>query len=418
MTNVRLKSVVRNVIQKSDGEQHPFLGLEDIEGGTGRLLVEDLPVKTADDSICHRPGDVLFSKLRPYLAKSHLPTAEGTNTSELLVLRPGPEIDSRFLLHVTLSTPWVEWANTTAYGTKMPRTSWDLVGGYQTWLPPLEEQRRIADFLDAETTHIEQLSALRKRSFSLLSERAASQMDLAVRGLPAPRTKRADYTPLGEIPSNWLEARLRSIDCEVQTGPFGSQLHAEDYVEGAWPVINPANITPAGLIADPSITVPTKVRDRLARHVLREGDVIFGRRGELGRASIVQSEQEGWVCGTGSLRVRFRDNAFHSGYLRRYLTISAVRHYFRLQAIGSTMPNLNTGILLSMPLLLPDPAEQATASRRCDEIDAWSVKATSSVDRQVQLLAERRQALITAAVTGQFDVSTASGRYVTDGVRA
>ncbi|MFE1325810.1 hypothetical protein [Streptomyces sp. NPDC058741] len=418
MIHVRIKSVVRNVVQKSDGASTPFLGLEDIESGTGRLLVKELPLKAAEDSICHESGDVLFSKLRPYLAKSYLPHATGTGTGELLVLRPSVEVDANFLLYVTLSSPWVEWASTTAYGTKMPRTSWELVGDYRTWLPPLEEQRRIADFLDAETARIDRLAQLRSRSLDLLSERAVAHVDSAVRGGSTDQTRQAEYSPLGQIPAHWREGRLRSVDCDVQTGPFGSQLHAEDYIADGWPVINPANITPSGLVADGHVTVSSETRKRLARHILQAGDVVFGRRGELGRAGVVSTEQVGWVCGTGSLRVRFRENAFHSGYLRRYLTIPAVRHYFQLHAIGSTMANLNSSILLNMPLLIPEIRDQVSIAAACDEIEKQAARRTALVKRQLVLLSERRQSLITAAVTGQFDVSTASGRNVTDGVTA
>ncbi len=162
MSRVRVKAVVLNVIEKSDGSAQPFIGLEHVQGGTGKLTVDELPIKSAEDSFCHKPGDVLFSKLRPYLAKSVQPVFHGTGTGELLVMRPQGHVDARYLLYQTLSSPWLEWANTTSYGTKMPRTSWDSVGEYRIWLPALDEQRRIADFLDAETSRIDAMRRLRK----------------------------------------------------------------------------------------------------------------------------------------------------------------------------------------------------------------------------------------------------------------
>ncbi|MGC0403811.1 type I restriction enzyme S subunit [Streptomyces sp. SAI-126] len=331
----------------------------------------------------------------------------------LLRLRPRDDrADGRFLEWWARSAFGSGVFASIASGANIYHISAERVRALPIELPPLEEQRRIADFLDAETARIGRLEQLRLRSLDLLREQTVARVDSAVRGDSTGQTRQAEYSPLGQIPANWREGRLRSVDCDVQTGPFGSQLHAEDYIAGGWPVINPANITPSGLVADVRVTVSSEIRERLERHILQAGDVIFGRRGELGRAGVVSTEQAGWVCGTGSLRVRFRENAFHSGYLRRYLTIPAVRHYFQLHAIGSTMANLNSSILLNMPLLLPEIRDQVSIARACDEIEDQMTHRGTLVKRQLTLLAERRQALITAAVTGQFDVSTADGRGI------
>lgn len=339
--------------------------------------------------------------------------------NHIFAVRPDLQrLSGRFLAYLTQSLYGRHYFESTGTRTtNLASTNSSKIQNFPLPLPPLGEQRRIADFLDAETARIDRLVELRTRSMTLLTERLTARMDATVRGVGVAGPKQlSDYAPLGEVPLHWRQGRLRSIDCEVQTGPFGSQLHAEDYVDGAWPVVNPANITSAGLVADHRVTVPDDVRARLQRHVLRTGDVVFGRRGELGRAGIVEEAQEGWICGTGSLRVRFATDSFHPGYLRRYLAIPAVRHYFQLQAIGSTMLNLNSSILLNMPLLLPSPVEQAEIVEQCAEIGNQAAKHRLLVERQIQLLLDRRQSLITAAVTGQFDVSTASGRNVTEGV--
>ncbi|MGW9494205.1 restriction endonuclease subunit S [Streptomyces prasinus] len=332
-------------------------------------------------------------------------------------VRPIGGSDTRYLWYVLQALHSSDWLDVLCNKATIRHLTGEKLGALEVPLPPQEDQRRIAKFLDTETLRIDRLIELRSRTLTLFAEQYASRIDVTVRGGAFPAQKRlAEYTPLGLVPAGWRHGRLRSVDCEVQTGPFGSQLHAEDYVENAWPVVNPANITPAGLIADNQVTVSSEVRARLNRHTLKTGDVVFGRRGELGRAGIVTKHEEGWLCGTGSLRVRFREGSFHPDYLRRYLSIPAVRHYFRLQAIGSTMPNLNSGILLNLPLLLPTLSEQAEIATQCNEIEHKAAQQRLLVERQVQLLRERRRALITAAVTGQFDVSTASGRNVTEGV--
>ncbi|MFF0793037.1 hypothetical protein [Streptomyces spiralis] len=405
----------------------PYLRAANVKDGVLELAdVKSMNFTPAEQQIFSlRVGDVLVTEgsgsLRSVGASAvWRGEIDGVVCFQNTLLRMRPRVgitDGRFLEWWARSAFGSGLFASVATGANIFHISAERVRALPIELPCLEEQRRIADFLDAETTRIDRLVELRTTTLALLTERVTNRLDAAVRGAAAPGPKRlADYSPLGEVPLGWRQGRLRSVDCDVQTGPFGSQLHAEDYVDAAWPVVNPANITPAGLVADNHVTVSDEVRARLERHILRPGDVVFGRRGELGRAGIVTGAQEGWVCGTGSLRVRFAKGAFHPGYLRRYLAIPAVRHYFQLQAIGSTMPNLNSSILLNMPLLLPSLSEQAEIAERCAEIESLAAKHRLLVERQMQLFLDRRQSLITAAVTGQFDVSTASGRNVTEGV--
>ncbi|MFF7715728.1 restriction endonuclease subunit S [Streptomyces sp. NPDC007988] len=405
----------------------PYLRVANVQAGS--LDLESVTEITVPRSVAQRctlrPGDVLMTEGGDLDKLGRGTVWQGEldrclHQNHIFAVRPDPQrLSGRFLAYVTQSLYGRHYFESTGTRTtNLASTNSSKIQSFPLPLPPLNEQRRIADFLDVETARIDRLAQLRSRSLDLLSEQAVARVDSAIRGGSTGRTKQAEYSPLGQIPAHWREGRLRSVDCDVQTGPFGSQLHAEDYVADGWPVINPANITPSGLTADDRVTVSSETRERLARHILQADDVIFGRRGELGRAGVVSTEQAGWVCGTGSLRVRFREHAFHPGYLHRYLTIPAVRHYFQLHAIGSTMANLNTSILLNMPLLLPERRDQVFIAQACDEIEEQTANRAALVKRQLALLAERRQALITAAVTGQFDVSTASGRNVTDGVTA
>jgi type I restriction enzyme S subunit len=278
--------------------------------------------------------------------------------------------------------------------------------------PPLSEQRRIADFLDAETARIDQVVSIRINTTQLVKERMNSAIDRLVRGQHLSATKKADYEPFGKIPSDWGQGRLRSLPCVVQTGPFGSQLHADDYIEGGWPVVNPSNIFEGKLIADERVTVSDETRSRLSRYILAQNDVVFGRRGELGRAAVVRQENVGWVCGTGALRVRFTRPAFDAEFLGRLLGIPAVRFYFETQAVGSTIANLNESILLNMPVLIPPLHVQIEIARICSEVESTHRSLLQAFEQQITLLTERKQALIAAAVTGQFDVTTARGADV------
>ncbi|MEP7378168.1 MAG: restriction endonuclease subunit S [Chloroflexota bacterium] len=172
MDRVPLRAVVSNPTTKAT-EPGPFIALEHLDGAMGRLLPElAIGERPAGDSIEFRPGDVLFGKLRPYLAKSLLVTEQGHCSSELLVLRPDmKKLEPRYLAYVVQTHDFVEWANRDSYGVKMPRTSWQALSGFPLPLPSLDEQREIAEQLDREADRIDLLLELAERERRLLRER-------------------------------------------------------------------------------------------------------------------------------------------------------------------------------------------------------------------------------------------------------
>ncbi|MFM7858954.1 MAG: restriction endonuclease subunit S, partial [Flammeovirgaceae bacterium] len=96
----------------------------------------------------------------------------------------------------------------------------------------------------------------------------------------------------------------------VQIGPFGSQLHASDYVESGIPVVMPKDMINTEISTDSIAYVSEEIANRLSKHRLKAGDLVFARRGDIGRFVIVGSEQTGWLCGTGCIRARFRPNIY------------------------------------------------------------------------------------------------------------
>ncbi|MFB6556460.1 hypothetical protein [Streptomyces sp. NPDC056405] len=388
MRTVRVKYVVRNVVEKSDGTPQPFLGLEDLESRTGRLLTEELPNKAAEDSIRHAPGDVLFSKLRPYLAKSYLPLSPGTGTGELLVMRPDPEIDSRFLMYVTLSAPWVEWANTTAYGTKMPRTSWELVGNYRLGLPPQDEQRRISDFLEVETRRIDHLLDRLRRQRQLVIEREETSIPLTVAGalLNAPPVRTGvPWMPLMHPDAEVLPL-LRVLQLQR-----GVDLSEGQRIDGSVPVI-----TTAGLSGWHNLAIA------------QGPGVVIRRYGSRGNVHWVDNDY--WPHNTTLYVKNFNGNN------RRYCYHLLRALPFEMEQAKAAIPGVNRNDLHRLRVAVLPTALQGRVSRSLDHDMATFQATRERIEKLGRLLAERRQALITAAVTGQFDVTTADGRNVTEGV--
>lgn len=139
----------------------------------------------------------------------------------------------------------------------------------------------------------------------------------------------------------------------IRTGPFGSQLHQSDYSEEGIPVVMPKNII-AGKISTEDIARIGDVHvTRLSQHQLKVGDIVYGRRGDIGRHAFVRESERGWLCGTGCLRISLGDSELDSLFLHYFLDQEDTIGWISNQAVGATMPNLNTSILRSVPITYP-----------------------------------------------------------------
>lgn len=139
----------------------------------------------------------------------------------------------------------------------------------------------------------------------------------------------------------------------IQTGPFGSQLHESDYSDDGTPVVMPKDIV-EGRVSDQSIArISQEHVDRLARHKLTPGDIVYGRRGDIGRRALTTPRESGWLCGTGCLRISPGNAIIDPVFLYYYLGHPDVIGWIANQAIGATLPNLNTGILRSVAITYP-----------------------------------------------------------------
>lgn len=170
----------------------------------------------------------------------------------------------------------------------------------------------------------------------------------------------------------------------IQTGPFGSQLHASDYIEHGIPVVMPANIGDFCIISDSIAMIGKDDAKRLSQHAVIKGDVLFSRRGDVTKCARIKDHEVGWLCGTGCLKVRFGNESIAaSRYVSHYLRLPAVKEWLVRYAVGATMPNLNTSILANIQLAFPVSIKKQT--HVADFLDA--------LDDRIQLLRETNATL-------------------------
>ncbi|WP_104664743.1 restriction endonuclease subunit S [Ensifer adhaerens] len=220
-------------------------------------------------------------------------------------------------------------------------------------------------------------------------------------------------TKLGDdgLPEGWSYGTLNEVASRVsgviQTGPFGSQLHQADYCALGVPVVMPANLTYSGFRDNSEFAyVAEDTANRLAKHRLAKGDIVYGRRGDIGRKALIGDDQAGWLCGTGCLKVRFPASAMPAEFLYYWLDQPAMVEWIRSRAIGATMPNLNTSTLNAMPFL-----------HSSDEVALEFSKIVQSLcllqsvnNRQIQTLGATRDLLLPKLISGEIRLSETEER--------
>lgn len=372
-----------------EAEKLPYIANEDIASWTGKLLRDD-PQPAQADSRKFQADDVLFNKLRPYLAKVfHAPFA-GTSSGELLCLRAGANVLPRYLYHVASSKAFVDAVNAETFGSKMPRADWEIVGHQPLPLPSLETQQLIAAFLDKKTVQIDGLIARKQALLKRLAEMREAIITQAVtKGLnPDASMKDSGIEWFGQIPTHWEVKRLNSF-CDFQSG----KAH-EPFIdpEGAYVCVNARFISTNGQVAK-----------RCAENLspATPGDILMvmsdlpnGRA--LARTFLVD-QRDAYAVNQRVCRIRpYRGNPrYFSHQLNRNPQL--LRH-----DDGNEQTHLPNAAFKQLLLLEPPPEEQQQIvdylAKTLDKQDTLKLRVHTSLNR----LAEYRAALITAAVTGQI----------------
>jgi type I restriction enzyme S subunit len=144
-------------------------------------------------------------------------------------------------------------------------------------------------------------------------------------------------------------------------------IHQSDYVQGGVPLINPSHMIEDKIHPNEDVTVSKAMAKILDAYMIYDGDIVMARRGEVGRIALVTLHENGWLCGTGSFVLRF-SSEIPRDYLRVFFRSNYSRTYLSGEAIGTTMVNLNHGILKKMPIGLPPIAEQHRIVAKVDEL--------------------------------------------------
>jgi type I restriction enzyme S subunit len=387
MSRARLKSLAALVTSCEESRTRPYVALENIESGTGSLVpgteLTEVP-PPANGAAAVERGDVLFGKLRPYLAKCWLVDRPALASTELLCLRPRVGVDSRWLSYVCASRPLVDWAVATSDGTKMPRTSWEKLAEYRLAVPQLRSQRAIADYLDTETARIGVLIAKKRRMIDLLGRRGEALIEQEVRWL------------VDEFGATPLKFAARRVEVGIVVTP------STWYADVGVLALRGVNVKPGSVDLTDVVRISDAGHQLHRKSQLRAGDVVVVRTGQAGAAAVVPPDLDGCNC-IDLVIVRPMSTVLPK-FLEFVLNSDWTQKHIDQFSVGTIQSHFNVGAMKEVPLSLPAPENQLQVVERLNSATQQAAELTSRLARQIELLVEHRQALITAAVTGELEI--------------
>jgi len=416
-----LKYSVKLINEKVDVEENAFIytGLENIESWTGKRI-ETSEYSPEGIANIYQPNDVLFGKLRPYLAKVFLTSNSGCCTSEALVLRNNVDVNPSFLKYFLLSKQFIELVNSSSFGSKMPRASWEFISSLGFLLPSNIEQQTIAKFLDYKTEQIHELIDKKEQLLKLLEEKRIALITNAVtgklstsppwRGLRGGSQldkhnnvtmKPSGISWLGNIPSNWYVCQLKYV-AKISYG-IGGEID-KSITEGVR-LLSLPNVSKEGdLLLDEEYYIELS-DDEKESLLLKEGDLLFnwrnGSSDHLGKTVIINSSDE-FTHVSFLLRIRFKKK-FDSRYFKYLLHGFRMTRYFSSSKAGVNN-TFNLSELSELRIIVPTKDDQINISDYLDiEIDKI-LKLRSTIINAIEKLKEYRASLITSAVTGKIDL--------------
>ncbi len=378
------------------------IGLENIESGTGHFIATDSEFE--GNGVQYTENDIVYGKLRPYLRKVWLATNNGNAVGDFFVFRT-KKSSSSYVKWLMLSDGFTSEINGSTFGAKMPRVSSDFILSLHYCLPPLSEQQSIASFLDAKTKPIEDIIAKREKQILLLEEMKAAIISRAVtKGLnPNAKMKDSGIEWIGEVPANWTKTKIKFIanlygrigfrgytaNDLVSAGEGALTIGGKHIAHNVLDLSHPDYISWDKYYESPEI-------------VLHKGDIVMAQRGTLGKSALIDRE-----IGAATINpslVILKDIKADGTFLHYYLISNIIQDYINLINTATAVPMISQNQIENISVVLPFLSEQRAIASYLDTETAKIDARIAKRRKQIALLQEYRQALITDAVTGKIDV--------------
>ncbi|MBN8465938.1 restriction endonuclease subunit S [Corallococcus exiguus] len=387
--------------EPSAGDRTPYVALEHIEQGQPRLLGQAEAGLALSSKTRFQSGDILYGKLRPNLRKAAMAPFSGVCSTDILAIHAREQATSNYLLHVMHWPEFQQAAVASASGTKMPRTSWDLIRTIDVPVPPLPEQRRIAAILSSVDDSIEKAEAVIDQ---LEVVKNGLVVDLLTRGVPGRHNEfiaLPEEWRLGRIcntttmPHGWQLVKLTSV-ARLESGHTPSRKHPE-YWDGdvPWVSLHDSKVLDVPLLLDTTQHITELGLENSSARMLPSGTVVFSRTATIGKCTVIARDMAtsqdfaNYICG----------EQIHNRYLMHYFRANE-SEWERLKA-GSTHKTLYMPIFEQLQVFLPPLAEQVEIANAADACDS-----RLAAERGVVVgLKAVKTALLDALLSGRVQVN-------------
>jgi type I restriction enzyme S subunit len=393
----RFKYRVSLITNKATSKTNP-VGLENIGSWTGEFTLSDSEFQ--GEGVEFQVGDILFGKLRPYLAKVYLTDRGGEAVGDFHVLRP-QNIVSRYLQYLMLTKEYISVVDGSTYGAKMPRASWEFMSDMGIPCPSGDEQIQIANFLDHETAKIDTLIDKQQQLIKLLKEKRQAVISHAVtKGLnPDVPMKDSGVEWLGGVPEGWDVRRIGTLFSE-------SSSRAVSETELEYPILRVSihhGISDKELDEEEMDRKVSRSEDRSLYKVVGENDLAYNMmrawQGGFGAAKVNGLISPAYVVCKPKAEL---NSSYFELVLRSPNAVTELKRFsrgitdFRLRLYWDEFKNIKVPI--------PPAGEIDNILQHIGKVNSKYDQVSASAQKQIALLKERRTALISAAVTGKIDI--------------
>lgn len=385
---IKLKYKLQLINEKIVPNGLQYVGMENIESFTGKYVQSDIKAEGLANHF--QAGDILFGKLRPYLAKAYQCKADGCCSTELLVYRNKEYSD--FFKYTFLAKPFVDLVNSSTYGSKMPRANANFIGSQFIPVPPASEQRAIVSFLDTELGKIDTYMDKEQQLIERLKELKQSLIARAVtHGInPNVKMKPSGINWIGEIPEHWKTRKIKNIFRERSVKGYTNE-----------PVLcatQKYGVIPQNMYEN-RVVVVNKGLEGLK--LVRKGDFVISLRSFQG--GIEYAHYQGIISAAYTvLNLSSAVNAQFMTYL--------LKSFDFIQLLKTCVTgiregqNINYGMLKKNSIALPPASEQRAIVDYLQDKTSKIDKLITKKTRELEYMKELRQRIISDAVTGKIDV--------------
>jgi type I restriction enzyme S subunit len=268
-------------------------------------------------------------------------------------------------------------------GAIIPKLTQEKLAALEVPIPSLTEQQRIVDILDQEFAKIDALKANAEKSLQAAKDLFQATLKKEL-----------------EQKKGWKRIKLKDI-AVVRVGPFGSSLHKNDYISGGTPLVNPIHMKDGQVVPAVDFSVNQEKLNELRSYILKEGDVVFARRGEIGRCALITEKEDGFLCGTGSLFVRFTRRT-NSKFMLALFNSPYVKEQLLSKATGATMLNINSTSVENLEMYLPTETKQEEILSCIDDLNDKCRSLQENCQKTLAFCDGLKQSLLRKAFNGEI----------------